>query len=119
MYDPNNGVERNKLYKCDATGAGCLMIKYSALQKVAHPFFHQQPPFADSSEEMALFKQFKEKEIPVHVDTTVNCGHAFTSFPDFETFDLLRSTKDKELAIVGEKEKEPENGKPKLEVVRR
>ncbi len=122
-FAPMMDIELNQLYKCDVTGAGCLMIKRSVFDLLEPPFFHHNPPYDRASEEMAFFEACRTKKVDVYVDTSVDCPHAHTSFVDFVNFDMLRKSKGKTFWI----EKDRENGddlpvdglkKVKMEIVK-
>ena len=113
MYNPNLNIEKNQLVRCDATGAGCLMIKRKVLDqldgiKPRKPFFHHLPPFEDSSEEMAFFHALRIMGVKVFVDTSVLCGHVYHKFHGWKLFDKMREGGYWEKRINGNKKQKTE-----------
>lgn len=74
---------RNTLFPVVATGAACLLIHRSALERMAERGFNQTYPWfqetefngAPCGEDMTFCFRLAQLGIPVHVHTGAECGH--------------------------------------------
>lgn len=76
----------NKLIPCDATGAGCLLIKREVLLKMGPPWFQVTPMERGLSaigEDLYFFDKAKEHGYQLYADLSIHCDHAIggTSYP--------------------------------------
>ena len=58
-------------------GMGCALIKTSVFEKIKYPWYDwvNYKNKAMLSEDLYFCERCKEKGIPIHTDTRVNCGH--------------------------------------------
>jgi len=84
---------RDKVVECDATGAGCLLVKREVYEKIGYPwFFEEFNPEARRhdrksmiSEDVGFFQKAAEAGYKAYLHTGVRCEHwsEMTKFPPF------------------------------------
>lgn len=70
------------LFRVDATGMGCVLIKREVFENVEFPWFlYEEDPdkgIRSISEDMHFFKKVRAEGYEVWIDPTVKCGHIKT-----------------------------------------
>jgi hypothetical protein len=104
--EPIYDYPRNAVVKVDATGAACLLIHRSVLERMAEAFGHTpkgRSPYpwfvegmASSSghsfgEDIAFCLRLHHLRIPLVVDTRIHVGHLKTTSLDEAAYDSLRT----------------------------
>ncbi len=80
IYNPAVIKEKsNMIFKADATGMGCTLIKREVFEKLPHPWFEyrwsEQSEEKTISEEMKFFEDAKKAGFELWIDEYVICPH--------------------------------------------
>jgi hypothetical protein len=63
---------KNRLYKVDALGMGCVLFKTEVFKKIKEPWFDDRQN--ECGQDMYFYKKLKEAGVDVFLDTGVQCG---------------------------------------------
>lgn len=76
---------QSNLVKCDALGAGCLLIKMEVFEKLSKPYFEYrltQTGIKETflSEDIVFCERARDAGFEIWCDTTIRCGHLISDY---------------------------------------